>query len=142
MEEKTWKPFTESMGRLVGLARESKTPIVAVVFPLFGIAMDDKYPFYPVHAKVNELMTSLDVPNLDVSNIYKGIPLEHLQVIPGVDRHPNEIAHRMAAERIYLWLEAERALPEQLVIREKFATSLGIQDQRRWTPQPEANKPQ
>ncbi len=134
MEEKTWKPFTESMGRLVGLARESKTPIVAVVFPLFGIAMDDKYPFYPVHAKVNELMTSLNVPNLDVSNIYKGIPLEHLQVIPGVDRHPNEIAHRMAAEQIYLWLEGEKMIPDEFVIKEKFATRLGVNKQRPWAP--------
>jgi hypothetical protein len=132
MEEKTWKPFTESMGGLVGLAKESKTPIVAVVFPLFGMPMDDKYPFYPIHAKVKDLMTSLEVPNLDVSNIYQGIPLEHLQVIPGVDRHPNEIAHRMAAEHIYLWLEGEKMIPEEFVIQEKFATRLGVNKQRPW----------
>ena len=134
MEEKTWKPFTESMGRLVDLAKESKTPIVAVVFPLFGLPMDDKYPFYPIHTKVKDLMSSLEVPNLDVSNIYQGIPLEHLQVIPGVDRHPNEIAHRMAAEQIYLWLEGGKMIPEEFVIKEKFATRLGINRQRPWAP--------
>ncbi len=132
MAEKTWKPFTESMGRLVGLAKESKTPIVAVVFPLFGMPMDEKYPFYPIHTKVTDLMTSLEVPNVDISNIYEGIPLEHLQVIPGVDRHPNEIAHRMAAEQIYLWLEGERMIPEEFVIKEKFATRLGVNRQRPW----------
>jgi hypothetical protein len=132
MEEKTWQPFTESMGRLVGLANESKTPIVAVVFPLFGMPMDEKYPFYPIHTKVKDLMTSLSVPNLDVSNIYEGIPLEHLQVIPGVDRHPNEIAHRMAAEHIYLWLEGQKMIPDEFVIKEKFATRLGVNRQRPW----------
>ena len=134
MQEKTWKPFTDAMGQLVGLARESKTPIVAVVFPLFGMPMDEKYPFYPIHTKVKDLMTSLQVPNLDVSDIYQGIPLEHLQVIPGVDRHPNEIAHRMAAEHIYLWLEGQKMIPDEFVIKEKFATRLGINTQRPWVP--------
>ena len=130
MEEKTWTPFTESMSRLVSLAKESKTPIVSVVFPLFGIPMDQNYPFYPIHTKVKDLMTSLAVPNLDVSDIYEGIPLEHLQVIPGVDRHPNEIAHRMAAEHIYLWLEGMKMIPEEFLIKEKFATRLGVNKQR------------
>jgi len=131
-DDKTWKPFTESMGRLVALAKESNTPIVSVVFPLFGIAMDANYPFYPIHAKVKDLMTSLSVPILDVSDIYQGIPLEHLQVIPGVDRHPNEIAHRMAAEHIYLWLEGRNMIPPEFVIQEKFATRLGVNKQRPW----------
>ena len=134
MQEKTWKPFTDAMGQLVGLARESKTPIVAVVFPLFGMPMDEKYPLYPIHTKVKDLMTSLQVPNLDVSDIYQGIPLEHLQVIPGVDRHPNEIAHRMAAEHIYLWLEGQKMIPDEFVIKEKFATRLGVNRQRPWVP--------
>jgi hypothetical protein len=107
--------------------------------------MDEHYPFYKIHTKVADLMKSLDVPLLDVSEIYKGIPLEHLQVIPGVDRHPNEIAHRMAAEKIYLWLEQQSLIPEEFVIKEKFATRLGIRDQRPWTnpmsAQPETNQP-
>jgi hypothetical protein len=130
---RTWKPFSESMRRLVETVRRQNKPIVAVVFPLFGIPMDDNYPFYPIHAKVEELMKSLNVPVLDLSPIYKGIPLDRLQVIPGVDRHPNEIAHRMAAERIYLWLEEQKIVPEEFLIREKFATRLGTRGQRMWT---------
>lgn len=131
---RTWKPFVGSMKELVSQAKNAQKPIVAVVFPLFGLPMDQSYPFYPIHAKVAELMKSLGVPILDVSDIYKGIPLEHLQVIPGVDRHPNEIAHRMAAERIYLWLEEQGAIPQEFIIKEKFATRLGVQGQRPWVP--------
>jgi hypothetical protein len=80
-------------------------------------------------------MTSLGVPVIDLSPLYIGIPLERLQVIPGVDRHPNEIAHRMAAERIYLWLEELKLLPQQALIVDKFATRLGVDEQRRWVPQ-------
>jgi hypothetical protein len=142
---RTWKPFVSSMKDLVSQAKSTRTPIVAVVFPLFGLPMDEHYPFYKIHTKVADLMKSLDVPLLDVSEIYKGIPLEHLQVIPGVDRHPNEIAHRMAAEKIYLWLEQQSLIPDEFVIKEKFATRLGIRDQRPWTnpmsAQPETNQP-
>lgn len=130
----SWNPFSSSMTELVNLAKESNTPIVSVVFPLFGIPLDERYPFYEIHAKVGQLMTSLSVPVLDISKIYQGIPLEHLQVIPGVDRHPNEIAHRMAAEKIYLWLEERRLIPGEFLIKEKFATRLGIRDQRPWDP--------
>jgi len=131
---RTWVPFSDAMKKLVGQARDAKKPIVAVVFPLFGIPMDARYPFYPIHSKVEQLMKSLDVPVLDISSIYKGIPLDRMQVIPGVDRHPNEIAHRMAAERIYLWLEEQKLLPEQSIITPKFATRLGTENQRPWVP--------
>lgn len=138
---RSWKPFVSSMSELVKAAKTAKVPVVSVVFPLFGLPMDERYPFYPLHKKVDDLMMSLEVPLLDVSDIYKGIPLDHLQVIPGVDRHPNEIAHRMAAERIYLWLEERKLVPEDLIIKEKFATRLGVTGQRPWTPgeQPQSN---
>ena len=45
----------------------------------------------------------------------RGIPDERLQIRPGVDGHPNEIAHRIAAESLYAWLEKE-----QLVLAENF----------------------
>jgi lysophospholipase L1-like esterase len=133
---RTWNPFVESMRALVGTARTSKKPIVAVVFPLFGIPMTESYPFHGIHAKVDALMAELQVPLLDLSSMYQGIPLERLQVIPGVDRHPNEIAHRMAAEQIYLWLEELKLLPSAHLIPEKFATRLGIDAQRVWEPPP------
>jgi hypothetical protein len=38
----------------------------------------------------------------------------------------------MAAERIYLWLEQQGLIPEQYLIKEKFATRLGIDTQRPW----------
>jgi hypothetical protein len=131
---RTWNPFVESMRSLVSTAKGAGRPIAAVVFPLFGLPMDQNYPFNPIHEKVLKLMRELEVPALDLSPIYQGIPLERLQVIPGVDRHPNEIAHRMAAEKIYLWLEEDKMLPTAALINDKFATRLGIDAQRPWNP--------
>lgn len=131
---RTWNPFKRSMSNLVETARKADVPIRAVVFPLFGLPMDETYPFLSIHEKVAELMKELNVPSLDLSPIYKDVPLTRLQVIPGVDRHPNEIAHRMAAEEIYLWLEDMHILPTESLIQEKFATRLGIDSQRPWEP--------
>ena len=128
---RTWKSFKRSMGNLVEITRSQNVPIRAVIFPLFGLPMDSTYPFYSIHKKVQSLMDDLGVETLDISSIYKDIPLARLQVIPGVDRHPNEIAHRMAAEKIYLWLENQNLIPAHIRIREKFATRLGINTQRR-----------
>ncbi len=117
---KTRKPFERAMSSIAKQAHEAHVPLIAVVFPLFGMPLDSSYPFYSIHRQVVELMNSLQVPVLDISPLYQGIPLERLQVIPGIDRHPNEIGHRMAAERIYQWLEELKLLPEELVIRKKY----------------------
>jgi hypothetical protein len=93
--------------------------------------MTESYPFFPIHKKVDQLLTDVRVRHLDISSIYNGIPLERLQVIPGVDRHPNEIAHRMAAERIYLWLEELHLIPDEFRLTERYATRLGIEKQRK-----------
>ncbi len=117
-----WTQFRSSMRALVRKARRSKKPIYAVVFPLFGMPMDDSYPFSACHERVAKLMRQLEVPMLDLFSTYKGIPVDRLQVMPGVDRHPNEIAHRMAAEAIYDWLSSSlQVIPEALIIRSRFS---------------------
>ena len=47
-------------------------------------------------------------------------------MIPGVDRHPNELGHRIAGEQIYLWLEKQGLLPEELKIKKRYKTRTGI----------------
>lgn len=128
---RNWDRYKNATTKISTLAKNAGKPLVAVVFPLFGLPFDDRYPFYGIHQKVGDLFAELAVPSLDVSPIYRGIPLERMQVIPGADRHPNEIAHRMAAEHIYLWLENKNLIPEEFRIKEKFLTRLGISGQRK-----------
>lgn len=116
----TWANFERSTKEIVKRAKEKNVPLVAVVFPLFGVPLDSEYPFHRCHEKVGTLLKSLDVPLLDLFSLYEGIPIHRLQVIPEEDRHPNEIAHRMAAERIYDWLEGLGIIPEPLRITAKY----------------------
>lgn len=114
------KLFEESLAKIALLAKESNRPIRAVIFPLFGLPINDRYPFADLHTLTAEILNQKGIPYLDLLDLYKNIPIDRLQVIPGEDRHPNEIGHRMAAERIYDYLVEQRLIPEPYQIRDKF----------------------
>ena len=120
-----WKVFSQSLSKIRDACSEHKTPLVAVVLPLFGATIDDNYPFRDLHAKIGGLLDQLQIAHEDIVDAYQGIPTEVIQVIPGVDRHPNEIGHRITAEQIYLALEKRELLPQALKIRQRFKTRLG-----------------
>jgi lysophospholipase L1-like esterase len=127
---KNWNHFETSLRTLVATARKANKPIYAAIFPLFGVPLNEAYPFFPCHQKVAALLAELSVPTTDLFSLYRGIPLERIQVIPGIDRHPNEIAHRMAAEHLYDWLvDEQRAIPESLQIKMKFTDRTRIVDE-------------
>ncbi|NMC64245.1 MAG: SGNH/GDSL hydrolase family protein [SAR324 cluster bacterium] len=117
---KSWMSFKNAWRQISAEGRKSNTRIVAVIFPLFGLPFDEHYPLSAVHEKILKLLKALGIEALDISEIYERIPLEHLQVLPNIDRHPNEIAHRMAAERIYSWLVEIGALPSEFQIKKRF----------------------
>ena len=132
-----WKSFESSMRSIVAKARSSGKPIFAAIFPLFGLPLDDNYPFFSCHEKVVALLRELQVPHTDLFGLYKGIPLDRLQVMPGEDRHPNEIAHRMAAEHLYDWLvDEQHVIPNQHVIKMRFRGRTRIVDELPYSSAP------
>ncbi|MCB0329898.1 MAG: SGNH/GDSL hydrolase family protein [Bdellovibrionales bacterium] len=125
---KSWGVYEKSLKKIVrACRRHGDTPIVAFVFPLFGLPLDENYPFWGIHEKVAKLFEAEGVPSHDLQEIYRDIPLSRLQVIPNVDRHPNEIAHRMAAEEMYRWLEEHGRIPEELRIRTRYKDRTSIE---------------
>jgi hypothetical protein len=132
--EKTWNNFSTSWGKIREIMNTSQVPTAAVLFPLFGYPVSDAYPFWPLHKKVSLLMSTLQIPLLDVSSIYKDLPLDRLQVLPGKDFHPNEIAHRMASERILEWLKQEKKVPEDLFPKRAFPQRIGITLEKQVAP--------
>jgi hypothetical protein len=123
---KNWNHFSDSMTKLVKSCRKKGVPIVAAVFPLFGYPVDDHYPFFPIHQKVSGLLDSLEVVHHDLAEIYRNIPLDRLQVLPGVDRHPNEIAHRMAAEQILAFFSEKQIVPAEILPRRSVDLRVGL----------------
>ena len=123
---KSWNIFEESFNKIKKSCDEKNIKLVAVLFPLFGTAIGDDYVFKDLHTKLSKFMTEKGVLHLDLLESYRGIPVDRIQVIPGEDRHPNEIAHRIAAEKIYDWLERERLVPDEFKISSRYSERLGI----------------
>lgn len=130
--KRSWKSFSKALRKIGRLSRRRDIPVVAVIFPLFGLPLDDNYPFHPVHEKFQLALQENEIPYLDLFKLYKGLPLERLQVIPGVDFHPNEIAHRMAAEEIYTWMAKNSYLPEKFQIKELYRKRINIIPKRNY----------
>ena len=94
------------------LLREMRDMVLAhgghfavVTFPLFhAMAPDD--PFREVHEKLGRFWRTLGVPHLDLLSVYEGLPARRL-IVNNWDAHPNELAHRMAADAIQAFLEKQ-----------------------------------
>jgi hypothetical protein len=117
---KPWESFTGAVGEIQELCRTADIPLVGVIFPLFGLPLDEDYPFLPIHRKVSALLGEKGIPVLDLLPAYRGIPVARLQMMPGKEFHPNEIANRLAAEAIYTFLEAENLIPPEARIKLRF----------------------
>lgn len=93
-----WVEGRRSLAQMGALCRERRIPFVVMIFPLFGNPLDESYPFTEVHAKVASAATQAGAHVVDLLPAYRGLRWE-LLVSDGVnDEHPNEIAHRIAAD--------------------------------------------
>ena len=107
----TYNRFKDSIQQIKKLLAENNISFVAVVFPLFSHPLDKSYPFLECHKKIRDLLKSEAIPFLDLLHRYKRLESTRLQVLPGLDSHPNEIAHRIAADTISQWLINSHAVP-------------------------------
>lgn len=130
------KSFNDSLQQMREACSARNVKLIAVVMPLFGVPVDAQYPFAALHEKLAALLAQQQIPQLNIVAPFNGIPIERLQVIPGIDRHPNEIAHRILAEEIYRWLESRNFIPPELKIRYRYNERLGISGAGIMTPQP------
>jgi lysophospholipase L1-like esterase len=124
--QESWYKFEQALKKMALMSKRKKVELVAIVFPLFGLPLDNEYPFLPLHKKIGDLLENLDIEYLDLFPTFKGIPLERIQLIPGQDFHPNEIGHRLAAEAIYNWLIEEQLLPAEFAIKDQYKTRMDI----------------
>jgi hypothetical protein len=124
--QKTYSGFESSIKKIIHISNRRKIPLIGVVFPIFGVPINKEYPFSSCHYKIAELFRSTNTLLLDLLKPYENIPVDRLQVIPGEDRHPNEIAHRIAAESIYEFLVANNLIPKEAIIENKSSHRHGI----------------
>ncbi len=77
-------------------------PLLMVVFPFF-VELDGDYPFASIHDVVQEHAEQRGIPFLDLRDAYRRFNGPELWVHE-TDQHPNEIAHRVAADAVHGFL--------------------------------------
>lgn len=120
-DPETINRFKDSLTSMNALARQKRILITAVVFPLLSFPLDEKYPFKEEHLIIHSILQERSMPYLDLFNAYKGMDPLRLQAVPpgypNSDPHPNEIAHRIAAEEIYRSLARQKLIPSESVVK-------------------------
>ena len=64
------------------------------------------------------MLSAHDIPTLDLWPWFEGKETMRLEVFPGIDGHPNEIAHRLASEGIYRSLLEKGYLGDEYHVRD------------------------
>jgi hypothetical protein len=77
--------------------------LLVVTFPFLHAPLDGTYAYRFVHQQLGEFWRELNVPHLDLVPVYQGLPPRQL-VVNRFDAHPNEFAHRLAAEALQKFL--------------------------------------
>ena len=91
--------------------RRRHIPMLLVVFPVFTTEMGSEYPYRELHEIVTADAEHLRIPALDLLPAYSGIDPRRLAAWPFLDRHPSELAHRIAADSILRELRRRQMLP-------------------------------
>jgi lysophospholipase L1-like esterase len=92
--ERTQEYLREMKKRL----NQRRARLLVAPWPLF-VRLDHGYPFAPVHETVRRFCVTARIPHHDLLPAFRGRPTADFWVHP-VDYHPNEIAHRLAAESL------------------------------------------
>ena len=104
-----WVACRQALARMGALCRERNVPFVVMIFPLFADPLDERYPFADLHAQVAQAAREAGAVVVDLLPAYRGLRSSLLVVDGAHDEHPNEIAHRIAAQELLRTLD--RVLP-------------------------------
>lgn len=115
-KEDTLKNFRVALRQIMEAAKASNTKLGAIIFPLVTFPIDETYPFEHAHAVIREMLQNFGIPYIDLLASYWGMDPYRLQARPGLDPHPNEIAHRIAAEALYIWLKNQNFIPQDTMV--------------------------
>ncbi len=105
-----WNAARAALDRLRDLAAERGIPVVVVLFPIFDGPLDSRYSYRSLNEVVGAEARWRGFRVLDLLPAYRGVDPRRLALEPFSDAHPNELAHRMAAEALRDHLLAEELL--------------------------------
>ncbi len=105
-EPATWTALSKS---LTELKQAMNGRIAAAVFPLV-IDYED-YRFEPIHAKLTQQFSELDIKSIDLLPVYAGHHYEDLRIHAQDNTHPNALGHELAATALEDFFLSEQLIP-------------------------------
>jgi len=108
-----WSHCVRSLESFRSFAVYHRIPLVLVVFPVFDGQIDASYPYRNLHQQIRDMGAEIGITVLDLLPTFEGMDIRRLAVNPFTDPHPNEIAHRIAADTIRDLLIRHNWLPLQ-----------------------------
>jgi lysophospholipase L1-like esterase len=100
-EYRGWQKMKSAILDFKKACEQENIQFLAVLFASVSVTDKPTYPFLFAHEKIAEVMKEGNIQYIDLLDLYKGKSSMRLQALPGLDAHPNEIAHNMAAVRIF-----------------------------------------
>lgn len=94
-----WERHTQTLREIAAVCAKRGTPLLVATFPFFTREWDD-YRLAEVHRNLGAFWSELGVAHVDLLDAYRATPASELG-IGRFDSHPNELAHALAAERIF-----------------------------------------
>ena len=123
-EREGWQQAQQALDGFRQLAWDLEAPLVVALFPVFDQQFDAGYSYASLHETVMAALRQRDILALDLIEDYRGIDTERLAVVPFTDPHPNELAHRIASQRLAHFLVEERLVPISRQQRDRVELSL------------------
>lgn len=111
-EGEHWDACSKAIADLETMSQNHEIPLILVIWPVFDGPMGDSYHYTDLHGKVSNVGQQLGIPVLDLLDTYRGVDGYRLPVRPFSDAHPNELAHRIAADGILRFLVREKLVPK------------------------------
>jgi GDSL-like Lipase/Acylhydrolase family len=107
-----WRRTERWMRAMNDAMRARGGALLVAIWPLL-VDLDGQYPFEPVHETIARFCLEAGIPYHDLLPALRGRESASLWVHP-VDRHPNEVAQRLAAESLLpAVLKLSAALPPE-----------------------------
>ena len=120
-----WKRWVKAVHAFSAGCKEAGCRLLVVIFPLLDAPFDaGRYPYEKMHSAIRSTLDGADIPYIDLLDQFRGKTPVRMVATPGIDQHPGEIAHRIAAETIFEQLLARGYIGPEYSLHPRVSAQL------------------
>lgn len=106
-DDVSWLAAEQNIKNIITAAKQKNKPLAVIIFPMMNLIGPD-YPGDVAHRRLTDLFAREKVPAVDLLPVYNRYLPKELMV-NRYDAHPNELGHRLAAEKLHQLLSEDFA---------------------------------